>query len=217
MLCEATSEAALCFRQEDLARALSNGAATEFSDIPAGRVVIACDPAWTSKPGADESGIVMCLIDSTGFRHLTMVEGWRIPHEALVNRLVELAKINRATVYIESNGAGALIADAVGKRAPCKALSTSRQSKESRVEALSAELASGRWIFRQGGGYPSPELRKLLADMSTFSFDRHCGDRLAALLIAVEGIRLTENRPRGGFLNASRNDAGVWSFSRITK
>lgn len=80
MMCEATSEAALCFRQEDIDRALSNGAATEFSDIPSGRVVIACDPAWTSRPRADESGIVMVLIDDTGFRHLTLVEGWRIPH-----------------------------------------------------------------------------------------------------------------------------------------
>jgi hypothetical protein len=141
MMCEATSEAALCFRQEDIDRALSNGQATEYSDIPSGRVVIGCDPAWTSRPGADESGIAMVLVDDTGYRHLSLVEGWRIPHERLVDRLVELARANRATVYIESNGAGGLIADAVAKRAPCRASPTSRSSKESQVEQLSAELA----------------------------------------------------------------------------
>jgi Terminase RNaseH-like domain len=214
MLCEATSEAALCFRAEDLERALSNGLATVHSEIPAGRVVIGVDPAWTSKPGADESGIVMCTIDRDGFRHLVHVEGWRMHYEALANRVIELARVNRATVYIESNGAGSMIADAIGRKAPCKPLSTSRQSKEARVEALSAELASGRWIFRQPLGSPGSELRKLLSDCHVFSFDRHCGDRLAALLMAVEGIREIESRPKGGVLNVHRTEGGRWTFTR---
>ena len=153
------------FRAEDLERALANGLATQYSEIPQGRVVIGVDPAWTSKPGADESGIVMCTIDRDGFRHLTQVEGWRLDYQKLTNRVIELARVNRATVYIESNGAGALIADAIGRKVPCKPLATTKPAKEARVEALSAELASGRWIFRQPLGSPGPELRKLLSDM----------------------------------------------------
>jgi hypothetical protein len=216
MLCEASSEAALCFRQQDLDKALANGLAAVYSEIPQGRCIVACDPAWTSRPGADESGIVMVLIDETGFRHLTLIEGWRVPHEVLVNRLVELGKLNRATVYVESNGAGELIADAVSKRTACKGLSTSRQSKESRVEALSAELASGRWVFRQAAGEPGPDLQKLLSDMATFSFDRHCGDRLAALLIAVEGVRALENRPKAGWIPLTRSDGGIWRAGSLS-
>ncbi len=102
MMCEATSQAALCFRAEDLERALANGLATVHSEVPQGRVVIGVDPAWTSKPGADESGIVMCTIDRDGFRHLVHVEGLRLHYEALANRVIELARVNRATVYIAS-------------------------------------------------------------------------------------------------------------------
>jgi hypothetical protein len=214
MQCEATSDAALCFRAEDLERALSNGVAAVHSEIPQGRVVIGVDPAWSSKPGADESGIVMCVVDRDGFRHLAHVEGWRMNYEALANRVIELARLNRATVYVESNGAGALIADAIGRKVPCKPLATTKQAKESRVEVLSAELASGRWIFRQPLGSPGAELRKLLSDMHTFSFDRHCGDRLAALLMAVEGIRAIESRPRGGSYRTYTLPNGGLGFAR---
>ncbi len=211
MMCEATSEGALAFRVEDIERALANGLATQFSPI-GGRCVIGVDPAWTSRPGADESGIVMVTIDSDGFRHLAHVEGLRAHHEALVSRVIELARTNRAAVYVESNGAGQLIADAIGRQVPCKPLSTSRQSKESRVEALSAELASGRWVFRQPLGYATTELRKLVGEMQTFSFDRHCGDRLAALLIATEGVRATESRPIGRVFNLGAD--GNWHVIR---
>ena len=211
LFCEASSEAALCFRQEDLDRALAAGLAMQYESAIGGRCVIGVDPSWVSKPGSDESGIVMVTLDADRYRHLVHVSGQRLHHEQLVARCVELARINKAAaVYVESNGAGALIADAIGKQVPCKPLSTSRQSKESRIEALSAELASGRWVFRQPLGHPDAELRKLIGEMQVFSFDRHCGDRLAALLIAVEGVRATENRPRGGMFHTyTRPDGGL--------
>jgi hypothetical protein len=217
MLCEASTEGALCFQQEDLDRALAAGLAMQYEQPIGGRCVIGVDPALTIT--GDESGIVMVTIDADRFRHLVHVSGQRLHPDHLVNRVVELARINKATVFCESNAGGGLLADAIGRQVPCKPLSTCRQSKESRVEALSAELSSTpcRWVFRQPLGRPSQDLRKLLDDMATFSFDRHCGDRLAALLIAVEGVRAVENRPKARWLNAARSDAGVWSFSRITR
>jgi len=200
MMCEASTEGALAFRQEDLDRALAAGLAMQYEAPIGGRCVIGVDPALTSHASSDESGIATVTIDRDGFRHLVGIEGLRVHPEQLVNRVIQLARISKATVFCESNSGGGLLADAIGKRVPCKPLSTSRQSKESRVEALSAEISSTpcRWVFRAPLGQPSHELRKLIGEMQVFSFDRHCGDRLAALLIAVEGVRATENRPRGG-------------------
>jgi hypothetical protein len=139
----------------------------------------------------------MVVIDSSGYRHVTHVEGSKLNVDSLAERVVALAQANKATVYCESNGAGSVIAGIIGKRVPCKPLNTSATSKRARVEALSAELSSGRWAFSQPLGTPSEELRRLCQDLEVFSFEAHCGDRLSALLIACEGCRLFESKPRG--------------------
>ena len=217
-LCEAMSEASLCFPQASIDRALSNGLATQFSPI-GGRCIVGVDPAFTVTRSADESGICLVSIDVDGYRHLAHVEGIRVHHEALVARVVELCRINKAVCYIEKNAGGGILCDMISKHVPCKGLNTSAQSKAARIEAAAMELASGRWVFRQPLGYPSPELTKLVSELQMLSADpgRHLGDRASCWLIAGEGARAFENRPKGAVLNASRSDGGVWSFSRITR
>jgi hypothetical protein len=211
MLCDPSDEASLCFAHVYIEGALANGLATQHSEIPEGSSsVLGVDPAMSSKPSADLSGLVLVTIGGDGFRNVVQVEGLRLNYEKLVSRVCELARISKAVVHCESNAGGSLLADMIGKQVPCRAWSTSKASKESRIETLSAELASNRWVFRQPLGYPSPELRALVSDMSTFSYDRHCGDRLAALLMCVEGIRAEENRPRGGSFKLGLNAAGHW-------
>ncbi len=97
-LCEATAEGALAFRLEDIERALAAGLAMQHEPPIGGRVVIGVDPALTSRPDSDESGVVMVTIDRDGFRHLVHVEGLRVHPEQLVSRVVALAQVNRATV-----------------------------------------------------------------------------------------------------------------------
>jgi hypothetical protein len=199
MLCVPVDEATLVFRPEELDRALELGRDVRYSPL-GGRTIIAVDPAWTVTSTADESGIIMVTLDSEAFRHVVHIEGIRVHHDTLADRVVSLAQANRATVYCESNGAGGVIAALIGKRVPCKPLATTATSKRARVEALSAELASGRWVFRQPLGSPSPELRKLVGELSTFSLDEHAGDRASALLLACEGARAFEQRPKGRWL-----------------
>ncbi len=192
---EPLDAAALIFQPEQIQDALRRGADPHLSPI-GGRAVLGVDPAWTVGASADESGIVMVTIDDAGFRHVTHVEGIRRHPDALAARVVELANANRATAYVESNGAGGVIAEIIGKKAPCRPLATTATSKQARVEALSAELASGRWAFRHGCDGPAPELRKLCDELITFSLEAHAGDRASALLIACEGVRTLEARPR---------------------
>jgi hypothetical protein len=196
MMCQPLDEASLIFRPDDLDRALENGRNPAYSPV-GGRVIVAVDPAWTVGATSDESGIVMVVIDVDGFRHVTHVEGLRVDHDRLTARVVALASANRATVYVESNGAGGVIASNIGRRVPCRPLATTATSKRARVEALSAELASGRWVFRcpMGAG---AELRKLVNELQAFTFDTHAGDRASALLLSCEGARAIESRPKGG-------------------
>lgn len=195
--CVPVDASTLVFSQESIELALRNGSTAHISPV-GGRVVIGCDPAWTVGAQSDESGIVMCVIDGAGYRHLTFIEGGKRTPDQLADRLVALARANKATIYVESNGAGGVIAGIVAKRAPCVALQTNRTNRIARVEALNAELSSGRWAFSQPLGQPSVELRKLVDDLSVFNLESHTGDRLSALLLACEGIRTLEAKPKGG-------------------
>jgi hypothetical protein len=196
MMCVPVDEATLVFRPEDLQRALELGRSGLYSPF-GGRTLIAVDPAWTVTSTSDESGIVGVTVDDAGYRHVFHVEGLRVHHDGLADRVVALAAANRATVYCESNGAGGVIASLIGRRVPCKPLPTTATSKRARIEALSAELASGRWVFRCPLGSPSPELGKLVDELGTFSLDSHTGDRASALLLACEAVRTLEQRRKG--------------------
>jgi hypothetical protein len=195
MMCVPVDEATLVFPSEVVDRALELGRSGLLSGA-GGRCIIAVDPAWTVTSTSDESGIVGVSIDDAGYRHLFLVEGLRVNVDSLTERVVALAQANRATVYVESNGAGGVIASQIGRRVPCKPLPTTATTKRARVEALAAELASGRWVFQQPLGSPSRDLKHLVDDLLTFSAESHTGDRLSALLIAAEGVRAFESRPK---------------------
>lgn len=199
MLCEPLDAASLAFPEDDLARAVAAG--QTFGLVPSGAVIIGVDPAWTVGANSDESGVVMVMSDRDGTRYVTHVEALRVRHDALVERVVELARRNHATVYVESNGAGTIIADMIGRRVPCRPLTTTATSKRARVEAFGAELASGRWVFFDGGGPPRDETRRLVSELATFSFETHMGDRASALLIASDGARAHETRPKARRFN----------------
>jgi phage terminase large subunit-like protein len=196
VLCVPIDASTLVFSEEAIALALKNGQTAHISPV-GGRVVIGVDPAWTVNAGSDLSGIVMCVIDSAGYRHLTFVEGGKWNPDQLADRVVALARANNATVYVESNGAGGVIAHNIGKRAPCVPLPTGSTNRLARIEALNAELSSGRWAFSCPLGYPGPELKKLVDDLSVFNLESHTGDRLSALFLALDGIRSLESKPKG--------------------
>lgn len=196
MCCVPLDEQSIIFAAEHIERAMLQGRDPRFSCLGSTRCVLGVDVATATHAKADESAIVLVVVDDFGNNHVADVQAGRWGHEELVGRVVAMARANKATAYIESNGPGAIVADLVAKQAPCKPLPTTRRSKESRVEALAAEMASGRWVFSQPLGYPTADMKKLAAELEVFSFDEHAGDRASALLVAVEGLRLLAQRPK---------------------
>ncbi len=119
-----------------------------------------------------------------------------------------------AAEAIESNGAGALIADAIGRKVPCKPLPTTKPAKEARVEALSAELASGRWIFRQPLGSPGPELRVADRDVARGSDEAERSRRNASPAAAAsDDVTTAITRIRGGPRRLTRSSGARGAVS----
>jgi hypothetical protein len=199
MMCVAIDEATLVFQPDDITQALAKGRDPERYSYAGARCIIGVDPAWTVTSTSDESGIAVVAVDDFGNRHLVDVRGVKLDHDALTSYVVNMTRARRGVVYCESNGAGGVIASNIGKQVPCKALPTTATTKRARVEALAAELSASRWVFAQPMGGPSRDLRQLCDDLQTYSPESHCGDRLSALLIACEGARAYEQRPRGRF------------------
>jgi hypothetical protein len=75
-------------------------------------------------------------------------------------------------------------------------LHTSAVTKAARIERLSAELEARRWILPCRGGVPEPDVRALVQEILAFTPEDHMGDRLSALVLALDVIRTDENRPR---------------------
>ena len=88
---------------------------------------------------------------------------------------------------------------------PVRAFNTTAQNKYDPrfgVEALGTELACGIWLFPNTHGIEQPaEYLKLVDEMMAYDPTGHVGDRLMALWIASEGLRL------GPFHSESKSDA----------
>jgi hypothetical protein len=77
---------------------------------------------------------------------------------------------------------------------PVRSFDTSAQNKYDPrfgVEALGTEMSCGIWLFPNTPGVEQPaEYLKLIDEMMAYDPTGHVGDRLMALWIANEGLRL---------------------------
>lgn len=93
---------------------------------------------------------------------------------------------------------------------PVQSFETTAQNKyDARfgVEALGTEMANGIWLFpRQVGAEPPVEYVKLVDEMMSYDPHGHTGDRLMALWISSEGLRLSAGS--GGQSVAGANGLG---------
>jgi hypothetical protein len=80
-------------------------------------------------------------------------------------------------------------------------------TKSARIERFAAELEARKWILPNRGGVPDAEVRALVAEILSFAPDDHLGDRLAALLLALDVTRTEETRPRAQMLTRAQWDA----------
>jgi phage terminase large subunit-like protein len=213
-MCEPIDDASAVFRFEDVEAALVRGAnlPAYFYSSPAetGRVFIGVDVAFTVTASADLSAVAVVCVRPTGERELLAMHAGRWGFDGLTARVVELAGTYRATaIAIETNGGGSFVEADVRKlvRARVVGLHTSALTKSARIERFAAELEARKWILPNRGGVPDAEVRALVAEILSFAPDDHLGDRLAALLLALDVTRTEETRPRAQMLTRAQWDA----------
>lgn len=201
--CEPIDGASLVFPAEHVAEALrrGEGAVSENYAPLGGRLVLGVDVAFSTAVTSDESALVLVRVLDDDTREVVQVWAGRWDFDGLCSRIVDVAQRHAATCYIESNGGGTFVHEQVAKRVPSVALATTASSKAARTEWLSAELATRRWSIRHIGGQLPEESRRLCEDLLGYSPEAHCGDRLAALFVAVEGIRQHQPRPKARWHN----------------
>jgi phage terminase large subunit-like protein len=204
MMCTPLDDGSALFRSEWLAAALQRGRTlpTEFCSTITSRAVVGVDVAFSSTGTADLSAIVVLRILQNGDRLVQSVESGRWSFDEICSRVINAARGWRATAYIESNAGGNYCVEQCRKQIPVKGLATTASSKTARLEWLQCELEAGRWlVHHEPGGAPGAatithEIGSLVNEIVDYDPESHMGDRMSALLVALEGVRTLEANPR---------------------
>lgn len=113
------------------------------------RVVVSIDPAASSDPGSDETGLVVCAIDKEGLGYVLEDASGVMKPEDWAKKAVSLYHYYKADVIVaEKNQGGEMVeatihAQAKGRFLPVKLVHASR-GKVTRAEPISALYARGR-------------------------------------------------------------------------
>ena len=169
------------------------------------RVVIAIDPAGSSRPNSDETGIVTCGIGPCRCKGEEAIHGFVIgdasgrysPERwaALVASLYERHGADR--VVAERNFGGDMVEATLRAAAPAVSF---RAVTASRGKAVRAEPVAA--LYEQGRIHHVGVLRDLENQMTEWDplHDSHSPDRVDALVWALTDLMPTMTRPRGDWM-----------------
>jgi hypothetical protein len=192
------------FRPEWLAGALEHGnglpvyAARPFSATLSSRIVVGVDLGVSTKKTADLTALVTVLVNGHA-RQLLNVEAGRWHIDDIARRIeAHHRRYEAQTIVVESVAAQEFVIGLMKRtrHVPCIGFKTGagKMSLPYQAELLGAELAAGRWSFPNEAGRLAPEVRMLVADLGAYTAADHCGDRLAALLMARWGAEQGDRR-----------------------
>lgn len=199
-------EATQRFRPGWIARCLERGRGLRFRPDYDGPAFIGIDPGTRPDKDSDLTVFFVYAAQPDGSRLLLDMESGRFGAPELLSRLRAIhGRFPRATIYPESNAAQAWIAqfgaDIAGiPIVPHVTTGSNKWDESWGVESLAVELFNGRWILPSGEASFGedlhslaglhPELKALIEEMLLYRPDAHTGDRLMAMWIAREGMRL---------------------------
>lgn len=163
------------------------------------RVIVAVDPAGSSQPGSDETGIIVAGIDDDGHCHiLEDCSGVYKPDQWARQAVQAYHRWQADKVIAERNYGGEMVAHTlrtVDGRVPVGTVNASR-GKVIRAEPVATQ-------YRDGKVHHCGVFEKLEGQLEEFTIDydrRRNGspDRLDALVWAVSELAVSGTRPSGG-------------------
>jgi len=178
---------------EDVPGALWNRGIIQYKPAPdLVRVVVAVDPAVTSKDTSDETGIVAAGLGIDGHAYVLADRSARVSPDAWARRTVQTFKDFEADKVIgEVNNGGELVEltiRTVDKNIPYKAVHASR-GKYARAEPVAALYEQGKVFHTE----PFTELEDQQCTWLAESGDSP--DRLDALVWALTELMIEESKP----------------------
>lgn len=154
------------------------------------RIVVAIDPAATSEPGADETGIVCCAVDRAGNGYVLEDGSGRYKPEEWARMAVAVYRSEKADrIVAEVNQGGEMVEATIRAVAP---MVPYRGVRASRGKVIRAEPIAA--LYERGKIYHVGEFPQLEDQMCSFTtgFDRKAAgyspDRLDALVWAFTDL-----------------------------
>lgn len=189
------------FKAEWIDAAIAKGATSPdfVHNIPIGRIYIGVDPAFSVGPSADLTAIAAVLAYDNGEREVLEIIAGKWPLPAIAERVTLMAqKWRAAKVMVESNSGGTWLVDELkGARVHgVEGIHTGSQNKDAALAALSGEFEFGKWRLHNPRGGMTDDMIALRRDLLAYTPDEHLPDRVSAVILALQGIRLAEQRPR---------------------
>lgn len=172
------------------------------------RVIVSVDPAGSSQPGADETGITVGGIDHEGHVHiLEDLSGVFQPHEWGARAVAAFERWRADNIIAERNYGGEMVSATIrmaNASVPVKLVNASR-GKVIRAEPVAA-------LYERGMVHHNGTFDKLEGQLEDFTIDydrRRNGspDRLDSAVWLVNELAVTETEKRGG---SSQRVANFW-------
>lgn len=205
LFCDPVSDTDRRFKQEYIIRALREGDGLELawalSQVPPGyRTITGVDLAVTKKDASDETALVSIAVEErTQKRQILDVDAGKWSGPEIVDKIIDVQHRYNSLVVVESNAAQAYIKQFVNDKSavPVKAFYTGKNKVDPAfgIESLAVEMSAGKWAFPNYGatmtGRIDRQLKALINELVRYDPASHTGDRLIAMWLAREGVRMS--------------------------
>ena len=162
------------------------------------RIIVAIDPAASSKENSDETGIIVAGIDHDGHLHILEDCSGRFTPDAWAKRAIEaFHEWSADAIIAERNNGGDMVEDTLRMREPNISVKTvwASRGKVTRAEPVAN-------LYERGRVHHCGEFRELEEQIESFTidWDRKNGspDRLDAMVWALSELAVTEQKSRTG-------------------
>lgn len=207
LFCDPVADSERRFKTEYILRALHEGDGLELawalSVVPPGyRTVTGVDLAVTKRDAADSTALVTIAVeDRTQQRQILDVTAGKMSGPEIVDTIIDVQHRYNSLVVVESNAAQAYIYQFVQDRSavPIRPFYTGKNKVDPSwgIESLAIEMSQGKWTIPNHGARAKGihaemdrEVKALINELFRYDPASHTGDRLIAMWLAREGVRL---------------------------
>ena len=165
-----------------------SGEVVEETSIDLVRVVVAVDPAVTSKAESDETAIAVCGMDSDGEFYVLSVQGYRLPPNQWAEKALQAYDIWAADkIAAEVNNGGDMVVETIARVCESQGRSANVEAiRASRGKTLRAEPIAA--LYEQGRVHHVGTFREAEDQLCSFPVTNEHDDLVDAIVYALTDL-----------------------------